>query len=121
MSPIPRWVYTLTRSRTWPPNRRHTGKPTDLPNMSHNAISMPEIAEVPMTPSRQQLDVAGIAADDERFEVLDGAIHRPGLPLQCRFTPPIEPVDVRIDPHEDPIAHLRVHDPCAHTCYSHRH
>ena len=42
--PPPRWSYRRKVSRTGPPSRSHTGLPSSLPLISHNARSMPLIA-----------------------------------------------------------------------------
>jgi len=66
------------------------------------------------------LDIAGILAEDQGLEVLDGPIDAASLPFQRRLTLAIQLVYIRIDPDEDPIAHLRIHNPCADTRYSHQ-
>ena len=62
---------------------------------------MPEMALMPITPSRQKLclcqhphqllDVARITPDDQRRQVLDGADDSARLPLQRRLAPTLEP------------------------------
>ena len=47
-------VYTRTLSRTRPPSSSYTGTPRSLPLMSHNAWSMPLMADRPITPMRQK-------------------------------------------------------------------
>ncbi len=54
------------------------------------------------------LDVARIAADQERRQVLHGADDRARLPLERRLAPAVEPWLVRLDLDEHPVAHLGV-------------
>jgi hypothetical protein len=56
------------------------------------------------------LDVARIAADQKRSEVLDGTDDGLGLPFERRLAPAVEAVLVGLDAHEHPIAHVGVDD-----------
>ena len=75
---------------------------------------------MPMTPRRQKrvllhdphrlLDVARIAADQQRREILDGADDGARLPFERRLAPAVEARLVGLDAHEDPVAHLGIDD-----------
>src|SRR5258705_13706894 len=60
------------------------------------------------------LDVAGITPEEERCEILDGAGHSGRLPFEGRFAPAVETRLIRLDAHEDPVAHLGIHDTSGH-------
>ena len=103
-----------------PPSRRHTGRPTLLPKMSHSATSMPLIAVLPITPMRQKpclfitphelLDVARVVPDHQRFEVLHRADHGARLPFQRRLAPAEQAGLVGVHAHEHPVPHRGVDD-----------
>ena len=54
-------------------------------------------------------DIARISPDQQRLKIGDGPHDRACLPLQRAFAPAKQPRLVRLDPHEDPVAHFRVH------------
>ena len=58
----------------------------------------------------QLLDVARVAAEQERRQVLDGADHRARLPLQRRLAPAVQAGLVGADLDEDPVPHRGVDD-----------
>ncbi len=65
------------------------------------------------------LDIARIAMKHERLEIFYGADHGAGLPFERSLTPAIQSGDIGINPHEDPVAHLRVDNCCSDLCYLH--
>ena len=87
--------------------------------MSHSAISMPDIALMPMTPSRQKqcFFITRTACSMSRgsrpmssgFEILDGADDGAGLPFQRRLAPAEQAGLIGLDADEHPVAHLGVH------------
>ena len=56
------------------------------------------------------LDVARIAADHERSEILDRRRNRARFPLERRLAPSEQAILIGLDADEDPVPHLRVHD-----------
>ncbi len=59
------------------------------------------------------LDVARVAPDQQRRQVLDGADHGARLPFERRLAPAEQARIVGLDPHEHPVAHLGIdHDAC---------
>ena len=56
------------------------------------------------------LDVAGIAADQQRREIFDGADHGARLPFERRLAPAEQAGFAGLDADEDPVAHVRVDD-----------
>ena len=54
------------------------------------------------------LDVARIASDHERSEI--SPRDRARLPLERRLAPSAQAILIGLDAHEDPVAHLRMHD-----------
>jgi len=60
------------------------------------------------------LDVARITPEEKRCEILDGAGHSARLPFEGRFAPAVETRLIRLDAHEDPVAHLGIHDTSHH-------
>src|ERR1700683_5335515 len=56
------------------------------------------------------LDVARIASDHERSEIVDRPRDRARFPLKRRLAPSEQAVLIGLDAHENPVAHLRVHD-----------
>lgn len=60
--------------------------------------------------SDELFDVARIASDDKRSEVLDRSGDRTGLPLQGRLTPTEEAGLIGVDANENPVPHFRVDD-----------
>ena len=74
----------------------------------------PDHAEAPEAVLLQHphglFDVARVASDQKRREILDGPDHGLGFPLQRRLAPADEVGTVGLDTHEDPVAHLGVHN-----------
>ncbi len=56
------------------------------------------------------LDVAGVAADDQRRQVFDRAKDGSRLPVQAGLAPTVEAVLVGADLHQDPVPQLGVDD-----------
>jgi hypothetical protein len=56
------------------------------------------------------LDVARIAPDEQRLQILDRADDGPRLPFKRRLAPANEARLIGLDAHEHPVAHFGVHD-----------
>ena len=58
------------------------------------------------------LDIARIAPQEQRLEVLHCADHGSRLPLERRLAPAVQPGLIGFHAHEHPVAHLRVAYQC---------
>jgi hypothetical protein len=56
------------------------------------------------------LDIARIASDYERCKILDRPRDGARFPLERRLAPSEQAILIGLDAHEDPVAHLRMHN-----------
>jgi hypothetical protein len=99
-----------------PPHGNREGLAQNVPERDFNSRDGAH-ADDPKAPETvllhdpdELLDVARIAADHERSEIVDRARDRACFPLERRLAPAEQACLIGLDAHEDPIAHLRVHD-----------
>ena len=99
-----------------PPHRNRKRLAQDIPerDLDSGDSAHADDAEAPeavlLHDLDELLDVARIASDHERREILDRACDGARFPLEGRFAPSEQAVLIGLDADENPVAHLRMHD-----------